>query len=86
MISSNKTNVGKSLEKQKITMQSSLDYFSVESAGSSNPNWQDEQNELVLMKILTKCQCVPTENVTYPTQHHVSLYSKVQVKFSLLPS
>ena len=48
--------------------------------------WQDEQNELVLMKILTKCQCVPTENVTYPTQHHVSLYSKVQVKFSLLPS
>ena len=45
MISSNKTNVGKSLEKQKITMQSSLDYFSVESAGSYHQNWQDEQNE-----------------------------------------
>ena len=45
MISSNKTNVGKSLEKQKTTMQSSLDYFFVESAGSSNQNWQDEQNE-----------------------------------------
>ena len=45
MISSNKTNVGKLLEKQKITMQSSLDCFIVESSGSSHQNWQDEQNE-----------------------------------------